>query len=197
MKKSQPSFAVGIAGSAGVLKAFKSLLDSLPADTGMAFIFVTKITPSADSHLIQILAQHTKMKALLVADNMKIEKNYCYLIPARADIAIENHRFSVTTPRTSQNNQIDLLFISLAENYKNQAIGIVLSGHNSDGTEGCKRIKSVGGKTFAQDASAEVTSMPKSAVAAGCIDFVLPVNKIAAKLGKLVGAVEHQLHPTP
>ncbi len=159
----------------------------------MAFIFVSKITPTVDSHLIQILSQHTEMNALLVTNNLKIEKDHVYLIPAHADVTIENHLFEVTSPRTSRNNQIDLLFISLAENYKNQAIGIILSGHNAYGTEGCKRIKYVGGKTFAQDASAEETSMPNHAVAAGCIDYVLPVNKIAAQLEKLGGTVEHQL----
>lgn len=193
MQKSQPSFAVGIAGSAGAFKAFKSLLDALPADTGMAFIFVTNINPSADSYLIKTLSQHTEMNVLLVTNNMKIKKNHVYLIPADADITIENHLFRLTSPRTSRNNQIDLLFISLAENFKKNAIGIVLSGYGNDGTEGCKRIKSAGGKTFAQDASAEATSMPNNAVAAGCIDFVLPPNKIAARLGKLAGIAEHQL----
>lgn len=193
MQKSRPSFVVGIAGSAGALKSFKSLLDTLPADTGMAYIFVTKINPTADSHLVQILAQHTEMKAHLVTNNMKIERNHVYVIPSHADITIENNRFRVISPGTSRNNQIDLLFISLAENYKKHAIGIVLSGHNADGTAGCKRIKSVGGKTFAQDGSAEVTSMPNSAISAGCIDFVLPPSKIAAHLGRLSTTAEH--HP--
>ena len=193
MKKSDPTFLVGIAGSAGALKAFKSLLNTLPVDSGMAFIFVSNITPSADTHLVKLLSQATEMKVLLAANKMKIEKNRVYLIPADAEVSIENLIFNLNSPRSSRNSQIDLLFISLAENYNSRAIGIVLSGHGGDGTEGCRRIRSEGGKTFAQDASAEVTSMPNRAVAAGCIDFVLPVNKISAKLRKLAGSAENQL----
>ena len=81
--------------------------------------------------------------------------------------------------------QIDLFFISLAENMGKRAIGIIFSGYFRDGTEGCKHIKAKGGITFAQDKSAEINDMSLSAQASGCVDFVLSPEKISDELKKL------------
>ena len=83
------------------------------------------------------------------------------------------------------NKQIDVFFASLAEAMREGAIGIILSGSSSDGTDGCKHIKAHGGKTFTQDMSAEFNSMPLSAQASGCVDFVMSIDKIAGKLKSL------------
>jgi two-component system CheB/CheR fusion protein len=82
--------------------------------------------------------------------------------------------------------QVDLFFTSLAEVMGARAIGIVLSGYDGDGTEGCRHIKAKGGTTFAQDMSAEVNLMPLSAQASGFVDFVLPPGKISDELQRLV-----------
>ena len=66
-----------------------------------------------------------------------------------------------------------------------RAVGIIFSGYDGDGAEGCKRIKAAGGTTFAQDSSAEVSGMPLSARATGCVDFVLSPDKIPDELDKL------------
>ena len=185
MEISQPNFVVGIGGSAGGLDAYKAFFEALPPDTGMAFAVVAHIHPDADSHLTKILSRHTKMTVALAASAMRIRANYVYVIPANADLLIENGTLVVTSPRSIRNAQIDLFFTSLAKAMGARAVGIVFSGYDGDGAEGCKRIKAAGGTTFAQDESAAISSMPLRARATGCIDFVLAPHKIPAELHKL------------
>ena len=190
MKTVQPILIVGIGGSAGALNAYKSLMDAMPDDTGMAFIIISHMNPSAHSQLAKILQRHTKMSVIVASDAMPILTNHVYVIPPDSDLTMENYRFKVISPRISRNKQIDLFFISLAEAMGVRAVGIILSGYDGDGTQGCKHIKASGGTTFAQDMSAEVDFMPLSAQASGCADFVLPLNKIPAKLKRLADALK-------
>ena len=180
-----PDFIVGIGGSAGSLPAFKALLKALPPRTGMSFIFVSHIYPTANSQLAQILARNTKMPVMLAADQIQIQKNSVYVIPPDSDLHVENYAFKVISPRSERNKQVDILFSSLAVAVGSLAIGIVFSGYDGDGTEGCKMIKSKGGTTFAQDKSAEVDSMPLSAQAAGHVDFVMAPEIIAMELQRM------------
>ncbi len=180
-----PSYIVGIGGSAGALDAYKALLQRLPPDTGMAFVVISHIHPAANSELAQILSRQTTMSVLLAVTAMPIQANHIYVIPANADLKIENHTFKVVTPRSRRNAQIDLFFISLAEAMGALAIGIVLSGYAGDGTEGCRCIKAKGGTTFAQDMSAEIGDMSRSAQASGYVDFVLPPEKMADALARI------------
>ncbi len=182
MKTLIPTCIVGIGGSAGALNAYKALLENLPADTGMAFVIISHMSPDAYSQLAQILARHTKMPALVVAAAMPISANHVYVIPANADLAVEKYKFKVTSPRSRRNAQIDLFFASIAEVFGDRAIGVVVSGYDGDGTAGCKHIKEKGGITFVQDESAEVNSMPVRAQASGYVDFVMPPDKISAAL---------------
>jgi CRP/FNR family transcriptional regulator, cyclic AMP receptor protein len=187
MGRLRPKLIVGIGGAAGALNAYKALLDALPSSTGMAFVIVSNIRPAANSQLAQILSSHTKMPVMLAATAMPIRANHVYVNPPNADLLIEGDTLNVVSARTTKRNeQIDLLFISLAEAVGTRAVGIVLSGYGDDGTEGCKHIKANGGKTFAQDVSADVGGMPLSAQASGCVDFVLPPGKISDALRKLV-----------
>ena len=185
METSHPNFIVGIGGSAGALNAYKALLDALPANTGMAFVIVSHITPTANSQLAEILSRYTKMTVRVASEAMPIQANHVYVIPPNADLLIESYNFKVVSPRTKRNAQIDMFFTSLAEAMGARAVGIILSGMGGDGAEGCKRIKAKGGTTFAQDMSAEVNFMPLSAQATGCVDFVLPPDKIPDELRKL------------
>ncbi len=165
MKTVQPKFIVGIGGSAGALNAYKALLDAMPHDTGMAFVIISHMNPTAHSQLANILSRHTEMLVIVASDAMPILVNHVYVIPPDSDLTIDNYSFKVISPSIGRGKQIDLLFISLAEAIGVRAVGIVLSGYGGDGTEGCKHIRAKGGKTFAQDISAEVKYMPFSAQA--------------------------------
>lgn len=190
MKTVQPKFIVGIGGSAGALNAYKALLDAMPPDTGMAFVIISHMNPTAHSQLALILQRHTKMSVTVAAEAMPILANHVYVIPPDSDLTMDNYRFKVISPRIARNKQVDIFFISLANEMGVHAVGIILSGYDGDGTKGCKHIKANGGKTFAQDLSAEVEFMPLHAQAAGHVDFILPLNKIPAKLKSLAAALK-------
>ena len=180
-----PNFIVGIGGSAGGLNAYKALLDAVPSNTGMAFVIVSHILPTANSQLAQILSGHTRMAVKVASNAMPIRANHVYVTPPDADLLIEGYTFKLVTPRTRRNAQVDVFLTSLADAMGARAIGIILSGYDGDGTEGCRSIKAKGGTSFAQDESAEVGGMPLSAEASGCVDFVLPPDKITDQLRKL------------
>ena len=190
IKALQPKLIVGIGGSAGALTAYKALLDAMPPKTGMAFVIISHMNPTAVSQLAIILSRHTKMKVMVASMEMPVLANHVYVIPPDSDLFIENYSFKVISPRSGRNKQVDVFFVSLAEAMGVRAIAIILSGYDGDGTEGCKHIKAHGGKTFAQDMSAEVDQMPLSAQASGCVDFVLPLNKIPGKLKSLASAIK-------
>lgn len=190
MGELHPKLIVGIGGSAGALNAYKALLDALPSDTDMAFVIISHMNPTASSQLAKILSRHTKMTVMVASMAMPILTNHVYVIPPDADLFIENYSFKVISPRSGRNKQIDVFFVSLAEAMGVRAIGIVLSGYDGDGTDGCKHIRTNGGKTFAQDMSAEVDFMPLSAQASGCADFVMPLDKIPGKLKSLAAELK-------
>ena len=185
MKRAPPNFIVGIGASAGGLNAYKAFFDALMPNTGMAFVVLSHIHPAAHSQLAEILSRHTKMTVTLAASGMKIWADEVYVIPGDADLLVEDGALKVISPRTRRNAQVDIFFTSLATAMGARAVGVVLSGYDGDGSEGCRRIKAVGGITFAQDTSAEVSGMPNSAQATGCVDFVLAAEMISVELNKL------------
>src|SRR5471030_791401 len=109
METVHPNFIVGIGASAGGLNAYKMLLDALPSNTGMAFVIVSHLLPTANSLLAEILSRHTKMPVKLASMAMPIRANHVYVSPPNADLMIENGTFKVVSPRT-RNKQVDLFF---------------------------------------------------------------------------------------
>ena len=173
---------VGIGASAGGLEAFTALLKALPPDTGMAFVLVQHMDPTHESMLKQILSKAATMPVAQVADGTRLEPNRIYVIPPNKDLTVDQGVLRLAK-MDSVHLPIDNFFSSLAKDRQEKAIGVILSGTASDGTRGLKAIKSFGGITFAQDQkSAKYTGMPISAVASGCVDFVLPPQQIAQRL---------------
>ncbi|WP_017299188.1 chemotaxis protein CheB [Nodosilinea nodulosa] len=179
---------VGIGASAGGLEAFTQLLTHLPPDTGMAVVLVQHLDPSQGSLLSDIIARTTSMPVQAITDGLAVAPNHIYVIPPNALLDIENGRLRLQPRESTQrvNKTIDRFFEALARDRGHNAIGVVLSGGDSDGTLGLEAIKAAGGITFAQsEDSAQVTSMPHMAIATGQVDFVLPPDQIAATLASL------------
>jgi two-component system CheB/CheR fusion protein len=178
---------VGMGASAGGLEAFTQLLSHLPNDTGMAFVLVQHLSPDHKSILSEILSRTTQMPVHEVQDGMLVEPNHVYVIPPNKNMTI-SHGVLKLTPRTKTRGQymtIDTFFFSLAE-YKSRAITVVLSGSDGDGTRGLQKIKEAGGITFAQcKETAQISSMPNTAIASGYVDFILPPQEIASELVKI------------
>lgn len=183
------SFPVaGVGASAGGLEAFTALLKALPADTGIAFVLVQHMDPTHESILPKLLAKATAMPVHEVGDGMLVEPNRVYVIPPNARMTISQGFLRLTSRAegSGRNLPIDAFFCALAADLQRGAIGIVLSGLASDGTQGLEAIKAEGGITFAQDEkSARFSGMPLSAAAAGCVDSVLPPEEIAAELTRI------------
>ncbi len=179
---------VGIGASAGGLEAFTTLFKSLQPDLGMAYVLVPHLDPQRESSLTQILGRATTMPVMEIENKMQAAPDHVYVIPPNCDLRIENSRFNITdreSPR-AVNAAIDIFLRSLAADQGPNAIGVVLSGTASDGTLGLTAIKGEGGITFAQDTqSAKYDGMPASAIAAGCVDFILPPDEIAGELARI------------
>jgi two-component system, chemotaxis family, CheB/CheR fusion protein len=192
---------VGVGASAGGLEAFTQLLKHLPLDTGMGFVLVQHLDPEHESALAQILARATSLSVNEITDNQPILPDHVYVIPRDTSLSIE-HGVLKLKPRLrvrTLHRPIDSFFESLAQDQCDRAIGVVLSGTASDGTLGLEAIKAEGGITFAQDDSAKHNSMPRSAVAAGCVDLVLSPADIAKELGRIAKhpyATRPSLEPT-
>jgi two-component system CheB/CheR fusion protein len=184
---------VGIGASAGGLEAFTDLVSHLPPATGMAFILVQHLDPHHESALPGLLAGRTSLPVLQVHNDTRIEPDHIYVIPPNSLMLIRDRSLILEArPAPSESfKPIDAFFNSLAREFHFNAVGVVLSGTATDGTLGLKSIKAEGGVTFAQNQTAKFDSMPRSAVAAGAVDFVLSPRRIAEELTALAHRTVH------
>ncbi len=183
-----PAFPiVGIGASAGGLAAFEAFFSGLPAgsDPGMAFVLVQHLAPDHASILRDLVQRGTRMQVQEVQDGMVVKANCIYIIPPNRDMAFLNGALHLLEPAAPRGHRlpVDFLFRSLAQDQHERAIGIVLSGTGSDGTQGVRAIKGGGGMVMAQNpASTEFDGMPRSALATGLVDFELPPAEMAPQL---------------
>ncbi|HJS90767.1 MAG TPA: chemotaxis protein CheB [Steroidobacteraceae bacterium] len=180
-----PTAIVGVGASAGGIEAFTALLKEMPSGTGLAFVFVQHLAPTHTSMLAEILQRATPMRVLEVHDEPVVERNCVYVIPPARVMTIKSGRLALTPRGQAPHHPVDDFFESLAATQGHRAIGVVLSGTASDGTAGLAAIKAAGGITIAQDSSAHYDGMPRSAVASGHVDFVLPPAGIARELARI------------
>jgi two-component system CheB/CheR fusion protein len=186
--KQKSSFrVVGIGASAGGFEAFSKLLQALPTDTGMAFVFVQHLAPTHSSALSELLSKETKMPVLEARNHMRIAPNTIYVIPPNADMTITDGSLKLTLrDKTDKlHHPIDAFLNSLASTHQSNAIGIILSGTATDGTLGLKAIKDAGGITMAQDKTAKYQGMPQNAINLGVVDFTLSPGGIAKELSRI------------
>ena len=179
---------VGIGASAGGLEAFRQLLERLPVDTGMAFVLVQHLDPTHDSILAELLSRSTRMPVSEVRDGVAVAPDHVYVIPRNTNMTIAGGvlRLLPRDEERGRHRPIDYFLRTLAEDQSHRAIGVILSGTASDGTLGLEVIKAEGGVTFAEDPkSAKYDSMPRSAIAAGHVDFILTPEDIAQELTRI------------
>jgi two-component system CheB/CheR fusion protein len=172
---------VGIGASAGGYDAIRSFFKAMPENTGVAFIVVQHLDPSHASLAAELFGKVTAMPVLEARDGEPIEANHVYTSPSDRDLTLRDGRFSLTArdPQQRMHLPIDNFFNSLGEGFGARAIGIVLSGTGSDGALGIKSIASHGGIVLVQDPStAQFDGMPRSAIATGACNYVLPVENM-------------------
>lgn len=178
---------VGIGASAGGLAAFEAFFAGMPAatDPDMAFVLVQHLAPDHKSILTDLIQRYTRMQVAEVEDGMVVRPNCAYIIPPNHDMAFLNGRLQLLAPSAPRGQRlpIDFFFRSLAQDQREHAIGIILSGTGSDGTLGVRAIKGEGGMVMAQNpASTEYDGMPRSALATGLVDYELPPAEMPAQL---------------
>lgn len=178
---------VGIGASAGGLEAISQLLLALPPSPGMAFVCVPHLDPNRESAMTELLGHETKMPVLKAEQGRRVRPDHVYVITPNTELTIQDAVLHISTRRRGEHSMpVDIFLRSLAEDQGSNAVGIILSGTASDGSVGVTAIKNDGGITFAQDSkSARYDGMPSSAIATGCIDFVLPAAGIAAELSRI------------
>ncbi len=189
---------VGIGASAGGLAAFEAFFSGMPAaaEPGMAFVLVQHLAPDHKSLLTDLIRRYTPMQVFEVEDGMVVQCNCAYIIPPNHDMAFLKGSLQLLEPSAPRGQRlpIDFFFRSLAADQGERAIGIILSGTGSDGTQGVRAIKAGGGMVMAQNPeSTEFDGMPSSAIATGLVDFELPPAQMPAQL---IAYVTHSfLHP--
>ncbi len=152
----------------------------------MGFVLVQHLAPTHASNLAEILSRSTRMTVMEVQDESRVRPNHVFVIPPDRNMIISGGTLQLRPRESSgRHRSIDYFFRSLAEDQGHKAIGVVLSGTATDGTLGLEEIKAASGITFAQDETAQHDSMPRSAIAAGCVDFVLPPDEIAREMARI------------
>lgn len=172
---------VGIGASAGGLEALEQLLAGVPADSGMAFVIIQHLDPKRPGMLPELLQRATTMAVKQAANRMRIKPDCVYVIPPDKDISILHGSLYLLemTTRHGLHLPIDTFLTSLAEDRREQAIGVILSGMGSDGTAGLAAIRKRGGLALVQTPeTAKFDAMPRSAIAAGLADIVAPAGEI-------------------
>jgi two-component system CheB/CheR fusion protein len=177
-------YVVCIGASAGGLDALEKFFKSCPGDSGAALVVIQHLSPDHKSMMNNLLARHTDMPIIMVEDEMPIEANHLYLIPPGAVMHVTTGRLHLTpkNPR-GLTLPIDIFFNSLAKVYGKRAVGVILSGTGTDGTRGAMEINAAGGFLMVQSPeSAAFDGMPRSAIATGLVDAILPADELPARL---------------
>lgn len=187
-KKDFPVVCIG--GSAGGLDAYIRLLTHLPADMGVAFVIVNHLRTVA-TMLHEILPRYTQMPVELITEKLDITPNHVFIIPEKRDLHVLDGEFRLK-PISKPHGWPDVItvfMLSLAQNWDGKLIAVIVSGYDGDGADAMCSIKDVGGVTIAQKPqTATQPDMPESAIASGCIDYILSPEEIAAQIVKIVNA---------
>ncbi|MBP0466542.1 PAS domain-containing protein [Roseomonas sp. PWR1] len=176
---------VGIGASAGGLDACRRMIEAIADGSGMALILVQHLDPDHESMLVDLLATHTGLTVCQVVDGMPIERGHLYVIPPGTYLSVGKGALHLTEPAARHGARLpfDFLLHSLAEEMGPRAACVVLSGTGSDGSLGLQALKQKGGLVIAQDPDeAAYDGMPRSAIATGAVDLVLPAAGIPAGL---------------
>jgi two-component system chemotaxis response regulator CheB len=190
-----PLICVG--GSAGGLDAYIRLLQNLPADLGIAVVIVNHLRHTT-TLLHEILPRYTSMPVTLITDRLPIQPNGVFIIPPQRDLHVLDGEFRlqpISKPR-GWPDVITVLLRSMAEHWQGNLIAVIVSGFDGDGADALCEIRDVGGVTIAQQLdTAGEPDMPASAIASGCIDYILSPEDIPATIRAITLARASQLPP--
>ncbi len=179
-----PQLVVGIGASAGGLEALEQFFKSMPADNGMAFVVIQHLSPDFKSLMDELLARQTDMKIVPVTHPTDLQRNTVYLLPPKKEMICVSGKLRVhDRPSDKPLTPINVFLRSLAREWKEKSVGVILSGTGSDGTSGLMDIHEVGGLVLVQsEETAKFDGMPRSAIDSGLADVILPPGEMAGAL---------------
>ncbi len=189
---------VGVGASAGGLEALEKLFGTVPADSGMAFVVIQHLDPTRQSHMVELLRRRTQMSVVAVEEGARVQPGCVYMILPNREVTIADGVLHLAEPSESRaaRRPVDTFLISLAEDQKERAVGVILSGTGSNGSSGIRAIKEFGGLVLAQaPETAAHSGMPRSAIATGMTDAVLPPERIAEILVRYARHLKLELSP--
>ncbi|HSG21461.1 MAG TPA: chemotaxis protein CheB, partial [Azonexus sp.] len=187
----RPFPIVGLGASAGGLEALEQFMRHVPEASGMAFVVIQHLDPTQPGMLPELLQRATAMPVLQAKNRMKVMPDHVYVIPPNRDLSILHDRLCLLEPVAPRGLRlpIDFFFRALAEDRRDQAIGVILSGMGSDGTLGLRTLKELGGLVLAQEPkNAKFDSMPRNVIDAGLADIVATAEALPLRI---IETLEH------
>lgn len=184
---------VAIGASAGGLQSLSKFFDDVPENTDCSFILIQHLSPDYESYTDQLLGRKTSIPISRVKDGEEIKKSHIYVIPPAKNLVISEGTMQLVDKPSGHNLNlpIDIFFESLADAYKQNVVGIIMSGTGSDGSKGVKHIKANGGLVIAQQPDqAKFPGMPQSAIDSNQADFVLPVEEMYGEIINMFNSPE-------
>lgn len=185
------SFVVAMAASVGGLNALSVILGALPEDFPGAIAITMHLSPDHKSLLAEILSSRTALPVRQAQAGDILCSSCVFVAPPNHHLSVGKNGILELSSATAEKihharPSAEPLFASVAEMYRENAIAVVLTGGDGDGSTGVKIIKDMGGKVIAQDRSTSRDfSMPESSIQTGEVDFILPLSEIAGKLIEL------------
>lgn len=196
-ESANPDFLIaGIGGSAGSIPAFRTFFRNVPPDSGMAYVVILHLSPEHESHLAEVLQSSASIPVTQVVDSVHVVPNHVYVIPPNRSLAMRDGTLvaSAVTSFEERRAPIDIFFRTLADTHDSRAVCVILSGSGSDGSMGLRRVKEHNGLVLVQDPEeAAFDQMPRSSIATGLVDLVLP----AAQMPSRIVAYRDQIFATP
>jgi len=189
----QAERVVAIGASAGGIDALTQVLSRLPAGLPAAILVVQHLQSDRQTRLPELLSHHSSLRVCLAQQGQPLESGVVYVAIPGQHLSIKNGQLALSLgkPVHYVRPSVDVLFTSAAQAFAHNVIGVILSGTGVDGAQGCLAIKAKGGMTIAQDEStSRCFAMPKAAIDAGVIDYVLPVEQIAGEVMALIAKNE-------
>lgn len=180
-----PSYVVAIGGSAGGLEAFERFFAGIPPNTGMAFVVIQHLDPAHETLMPELLQRSIAMPVREIEDGMVVEPDSIYVIPSNADLSISDGRLHLSKPAQAHGHRlpIDTFFQSLAAEFGDRSIAVIVSGMGTDGTQGLKAVKEASGVVLVESPdSAKFDGMPRSAVGTGQVDYVAGIDDLPKEL---------------
>lgn len=180
---------IGIGTSAGGLEVLKAFFENVPDSFNYVFVVIQHLSPNHKSRMVELLSRDARLPVVQAEEGMRVQPGHVYFIQPKKNLTIQGDTLILENRPEGNvlNLPIDIFFKSLAREYKEKAIGVILSGTGSDGTRGVRKIKELGGLVLAQDPTeAEFNGMPNSAIGSGFVDSVLPVAEIPDEINTLI-----------